>query len=144
MYQSGFGNEFATEALPGAFPARGTPQRVNYGLYAEQFSGSAFTVPRHHQKRSWLYRIRACCTSRLPRAQGLVRHAPFDEAPVPPKAGGLQLSPTTSLAPSGELQRIHGATRQAAARLAGVRASREKPVALPAPFVTPLRPHRGG
>src|SRR5688500_2783253 len=59
MYQSGFGNEFATEALPGALPERGnSPQRVKYGLYAEQFSGSAFTVPRPMQKRSWLYRIR--------------------------------------------------------------------------------------
>ena len=59
MYHSGFGNEFATEALPGALPARGnSPQRVQHGLYAEQFSGSPFTVPRHLQKRSWLYRIR--------------------------------------------------------------------------------------
>jgi hypothetical protein len=34
---SGFGNEFATEALPGALPAhRNSPQRVAYGLYAEQ------------------------------------------------------------------------------------------------------------
>src|ERR1051326_2983573 len=59
MYQSGFNNEFATEALPGALPARGnSPQRVKYGLCAEQFSGSPFTAPRHMQKRSWLYRIR--------------------------------------------------------------------------------------
>ena len=59
MYQSGFNNEFATEALPGVLPARGnSPQRVKHGLYAEQFSGSPFTAPRHMQKRSWLYRIR--------------------------------------------------------------------------------------
>jgi hypothetical protein len=27
------------------------------GLYAEQLSGTAFTVPREHNQRSWLYRI---------------------------------------------------------------------------------------
>lgn len=58
-YQSGFGNHFATEALPGALPqGRNSPQRCPYGLYAEQFSGTAFTVPRHANRRSWLYRIR--------------------------------------------------------------------------------------
>ncbi|HEY1229850.1 MAG TPA: homogentisate 1,2-dioxygenase, partial [Ramlibacter sp.] len=56
---SGFGNEFATEALPGALPAhRNSPQRVAYGLYAEQISGTAFTAARSHNRRSWLYRIR--------------------------------------------------------------------------------------
>src|SRR5438067_12816952 len=55
---SGFGNEFATEALPGALPAhRNSPQRVAYGLYAEQLSGTAFTAPRGHNRRSWPYRI---------------------------------------------------------------------------------------
>jgi homogentisate 1,2-dioxygenase len=58
-YQSGFGNHFATEALPGALPqGRNSPQRCAYGLYAEQFSGTAFTAPRHSNRRSWLYRIR--------------------------------------------------------------------------------------
>ena len=58
-YMSGFGNEFATEALPGALPRhRNSPQRVAYGLYAEQLSGTAFTAPRSHNRRSWLYRIR--------------------------------------------------------------------------------------
>ncbi len=58
-YLSGFGNEFATEALPGALPdARNSPQRAAYGLYAEQLSGTAFTAPRHANRRSWLYRIR--------------------------------------------------------------------------------------
>ncbi len=58
-YQSGFGNEFATEALPGALPQhRNSPQQVAYGLYAEQLSGTAFTAPRSHNRRSWLYRIR--------------------------------------------------------------------------------------
>jgi homogentisate 1,2-dioxygenase len=58
-YQNGFGNEFGTEVLEGALPTgRNSPQRCGYGLYAEQFSGTAFTVPRHANRRSWLYRIR--------------------------------------------------------------------------------------
>src|SRR5579863_10756288 len=58
-YQSGFGNHFATEALAGALPVgRNSPQRCPYGLYAEQYSGTAFTAPRHANRRSWLYRIR--------------------------------------------------------------------------------------
>ena len=44
-YMSGFGNSFETEALPGALPmGRNSPQRCAYGLYAEQLSGSPFTV----------------------------------------------------------------------------------------------------
>src|SRR6059058_5008487 len=58
-YQSGFGNEFATEALGGALPVgRNSPQRCAYGLYAEQLSGTAFTALRADNRRSWLYRIR--------------------------------------------------------------------------------------
>ena len=46
-YQSGFCNEFSSEAVPGALPAGvNSPQRVPFGLYAEQLSGTAFTVPR--------------------------------------------------------------------------------------------------
>ncbi|TVL90581.1 homogentisate 1,2-dioxygenase [Streptomyces sp. SAJ15] len=56
---SGFGNEHSSEAVPGALPlGRNSPQRAPLGLYAEQLSGSAFTEPRHHNRRSWLYRIR--------------------------------------------------------------------------------------
>ncbi|HRQ65442.1 MAG TPA: homogentisate 1,2-dioxygenase [Xanthomonadaceae bacterium] len=58
-YQSGFGNEFANEAVQGTLPVgRNSPQKAPYGLYAEQLSGSAFTAPRHANRRSWLYRIR--------------------------------------------------------------------------------------
>ncbi|GAB0119789.1 homogentisate 1,2-dioxygenase [Acidisoma sp. 7E03] len=58
-YLSGFGNDFETEALPGALPqGQNSPQRCNYGLYAEQLSGSPFTAPRGANERSWLYRIR--------------------------------------------------------------------------------------
>jgi homogentisate 1,2-dioxygenase len=60
---SGFGNEFATEALAGALPGgRNSPQRCPFGLYAEQFSGTAFTAPRQANRRSWLYRIRPAVT----------------------------------------------------------------------------------
>ncbi len=56
-YQSGFGNSFASEAVPGALPVgRNSPQQVAHGLYAELLSGSAFTAPRHSNQRSWLYR----------------------------------------------------------------------------------------
>ncbi|ARP89204.1 homogentisate 1,2-dioxygenase [Bordetella genomosp. 9] len=59
QYQTGFGNSFATEALPGALPVgRNSPARCPYGLYAEQLSGTAFTAPRAENRRSWLYRIR--------------------------------------------------------------------------------------
>jgi homogentisate 1,2-dioxygenase len=62
---SGLGNEFATEALAGALPrAQNSPQRCPFGLYAEQFSGTAFTAPRHANRRSWLYRIRPAVTHR--------------------------------------------------------------------------------
>ena len=56
---SGFGNEFATEALPGALPpGQNAPQRHKRGLYAEQISGTPFTAPRREARRTWLYRIR--------------------------------------------------------------------------------------
>ncbi|MEU0843434.1 homogentisate 1,2-dioxygenase [Streptomyces sp. NPDC005962] len=58
-YVSGFGNEHTSEAVPGALPVgRNAPQRAPLGLYAEQLSGTAFTEPRAHNRRSWLYRIR--------------------------------------------------------------------------------------
>ena len=64
-YQSGFGNEFATEALSGALPVgQNSPQRAPYGLYAEQLSGTAFTAPRGANRRSWLYRIRPAAVHR--------------------------------------------------------------------------------
>lgn len=58
-YMPGFGNDFETETLAGALPqGQNSPQKCNYGLYAEQLSGSPFTAPRGTNERSWLYRIR--------------------------------------------------------------------------------------
>src|SRR3974390_3237262 len=62
-YQSGFGNAFSSEALPGALPqGQNSPQRCPYGLYAEQLSGTPFTAPRGANARSWLYRMRPSVT----------------------------------------------------------------------------------
>lgn len=81
-YQSGFGNEFETEALRGALPReQNSPQKPPYGLYAEQLSGAPFTVPQKHQLRSWLYRI-------LPS----VKHPPFKPYAKAP-AGDTSASP---------------------------------------------------
>lgn len=58
-YMPGFGNDFETEALPGALPhGINSPQKCNYGLYGEQLSGTAFTAPNHQSERTWCYRIR--------------------------------------------------------------------------------------
>ena len=58
-YMPGFGNDFETEALPGALPqGMNSPQKCSYGLYAEQLSGTPFTAPRSRNERTWCYRIR--------------------------------------------------------------------------------------
>ncbi len=87
QYQAGFGNECVTEALPGALPkGQNSPQKPAYGLYAEQFSGTAFTAPRATNRRSWLYRIRPSVMhhpfKQIP--NGLWRSTPFDEVAVSP------------------------------------------------------------
>jgi homogentisate 1,2-dioxygenase len=86
-YQSGFANEFATEAVSGALPqGQNSPQKHPLGLYAEQFSGTSFTAPRATNRRSWLYRIRPSVTHKpfdeIPAR--LIRSGPFDEIPTPP------------------------------------------------------------
>lgn len=85
-YQSGFGNEFASEAIPGTLPVgRNSPQRVAHGLYAEQISGTAFTMPRHLNRRSWLYRIRPGAVHERfePMTEGAF-HNRFAEVPADP------------------------------------------------------------
>ncbi|MCS4295848.1 homogentisate 1,2-dioxygenase [Comamonas sp. BIGb0152] len=89
-YMTGFANEWATEAEPGALPlGRNSPQVAPLGLYAEQLSGTAFTAPRHSNRRSWLYRIRPGAMHEpfaplaLPRWKSHVTGG-FDEVPTPP------------------------------------------------------------
>src|ERR1039458_8317355 len=86
-YQSGFGNEFATEALQGALPVgQNAPQKHPLGLYTEQFSGTAFTAPRAVNRRTWTYRIRPSVTHRpyeeVP--SRLIRSGPFLETSTTP------------------------------------------------------------
>ena len=85
-YQSGFGNEFATEALEGALPVgRNSPQRCPYGLYAEQLTGTAFTAPRADNRRSWLYRIRpAAMHPPFERTDDRRLASAFGREPTPP------------------------------------------------------------
>ncbi|MGB7207673.1 MAG: homogentisate 1,2-dioxygenase [Pyrinomonadaceae bacterium] len=86
-YQTGFGNEFATEAVEGALPVgQNSPQRAPLGLYAEQLSGTAFTAPRASNKRTWTYRIRPSVLHK-PFQQienELFRSSPFDEIVTTP------------------------------------------------------------
>jgi homogentisate 1,2-dioxygenase len=88
-YNSGFGNSFETEALAGALPrGRNSPQKINYGLFAEQLSGSPFTAPQAANQRSWLYRIRPSVkhSGRYKKVdKGLIRSAPAarDESTLP-------------------------------------------------------------
>lgn len=87
-YMSGFGGSFETQAVAGALPVgQNSPQKTPFGLFAEQLSGSAFTAPRHENKRSWLYRLRPTASHApyQPYAGGkLLRSGPFDEVPASP------------------------------------------------------------
>lgn len=86
-YMSGFGNEFASEALEGALPKGcNSPQKAPYGLYAEQLTGAPFTAPRTENKRSWLYRIRPSVMHPpfKPANHKTLRSTPFDEVPANP------------------------------------------------------------
>ncbi len=86
-YQTGFGNECATEAIKGALPiGQNSPQRVPFGLYAEQINGTSFTAPRGWNRRSWFYRIRPSVMHKpyQPIGKGLVRGTPFHEIVTSP------------------------------------------------------------
>ncbi len=86
-YQSGFGNEFASEAVEGVLPrGQNSPQKVAHGLYTEQLSGTAFTAPRGVNRRTWLYRMRPSVAHKpfQPINPKRLRSAPFDEVPTPP------------------------------------------------------------
>src|SRR5438094_7277435 len=86
-YLSGFGNELASEALPGVLPqGQNAPQIPPHGLYTEQLSGTPFTAPRALNRRSWLYRIRPSAMHGAFRRieDGLIRTAPCPEAEPSP------------------------------------------------------------
>lgn len=86
-YMSGFGNEFATSAIPGALPEGGnSPQKPPLGLYVEQVSGTAFTAPRSQNRRTWMYRIRPSVVHQPYRRMdnGLWRSTPFNEVETTP------------------------------------------------------------
>ncbi|MDQ0841799.1 homogentisate 1,2-dioxygenase [Streptomyces sp. V1I6] len=99
-FSPGFGNEHSSEAEPGALPhGRNSPQRAPLGLYAEQLSGSAFTEPRAHNRRSWLYRIRpsAAHPPFVRVDNGHIRTAPFTE--TVPDPNRLRWNPLPAPAP---------------------------------------------
>jgi homogentisate 1,2-dioxygenase len=107
IYQAGFANEFASEAVPGALPAgRNSPQRAPLGLYAEQLSGTAFTQPRAVNRRTWVYRIMpSAAHQRFSRiANGTLRGTPFDE--IEPDPNRLRWDPLPL--PAGEADFIDG------------------------------------
>jgi len=86
-YMSGFGGHFESEAVDGALPrGRNSPQRPAFGLYVEQVSGTAFTAPRHDNRRSWLYRMRPTADHRPFERYGGARllSAPADHEPLAP------------------------------------------------------------
>ena len=79
----GFGNAIESEALPGALPpVQSSPRLPPYGLYAEQLSGTGFTAPRDHNRRTWVYRVRPSTQRRpfVPLAHPRIA-ASFDGAP---------------------------------------------------------------
>ncbi|PHH77303.1 hypothetical protein CDD82_3569 [Ophiocordyceps australis] len=58
-YQTGFGNRFASEAVPNVLPlGRNVPQRVKYDLYSEQLNGAPVISPRCAIQHVWMYRMR--------------------------------------------------------------------------------------
>ncbi|TFK35605.1 homogentisate 1,2-dioxygenase [Crucibulum laeve] len=58
-YQVGFGNRFASEAIPGTLPeGQNSPQKNKYDLYTEGMTGASFVAPRAENFNAWLYRIR--------------------------------------------------------------------------------------
>ncbi|KAL4962872.1 Homogentisate 1,2-dioxygenase [Aspergillus stella-maris] len=71
IYQTGFGNRFASEAIPGTLPiACNTPQRCKYDLVSEQLNGTPFVSSRASIQHAWFYRVRPSVVhgtlSRLP------------------------------------------------------------------------------
>lgn len=86
-YLSGFNNHFESEVFEGTLPkGMNSPQKVPFGLFAEQLSGTAFTAARHENQRSWLYRIRPSVLHGPFEliSNGHIAHRPFNEVPANP------------------------------------------------------------
>ncbi|GAA5876406.1 hypothetical protein JCM16303_003520 [Sporobolomyces ruberrimus] len=91
-YQVGFGNSFASEAIPEVLPiGQNSPQKVKFGLYAEQVTATAFVAPKAQNQKLWLYRMRPSVAH-----QGFVRIPDNEDlcsefSPLNPK---VSVSPT--------------------------------------------------
>jgi len=121
-YLCGLGSHHQTEAVEGALPAgQNSPQEAPFGLYAEQLSGTAFTAPRAHNLRSWLYRLRpsAMHSSFRRVGEGRLRTAPCLEvecspnrlrwAPLPMPAAADFLDGMATFATCGDARAQRGA-----------------------------------
>jgi homogentisate 1,2-dioxygenase len=87
-YLHGFQNHVETEAeINALISTRNSPQKVPYNLYAEQLNGTAFTVSRHQNLFSWLYRIRPSVV------HGEFKHYAQDKL-LPPPASADYTPPT--------------------------------------------------
>ena len=123
-YLHGLGGPHESEAVAGALPrGRNAPQRVPFGLYAEQLSGTSFTAPRAQNLRSWLYRLRPSAMHAAFRriGDGRWRSAPCSEAestpnrvrwgaPPAPEAPTDFLDGLATMATAGDARAQHGAS----------------------------------
>lgn len=92
-FQSGFGNELQSEAVPGALPiGQNSPQQPPLGLFSELVSGTTFSAPRAHNRRTYLFRVRP---SVLHGRFEPVDHANFLTPPLalPPSPNQLRWDP---------------------------------------------------
>ncbi|KAJ3825824.1 homogentisate 1,2-dioxygenase [Lentinula raphanica] len=92
QYQVGFGNRFASEAIPGVLPnGQNMPQKNKYDLYTEGMTGASFVAPRADNLNAWLYRIRPS-----------VAHQGFTKLPDNPdmESNFLPLNPKVHVSPT--------------------------------------------
>ncbi|KAF2811740.1 putative homogentisate 1,2-dioxygenase [Mytilinidion resinicola] len=93
-YQTGFGNRFATEAVPGALPSGGqnVPQKCRYDLYSEQLNGTSFISSRQSLQHVWMYRVRPSVAHRPLERMAL---SPDLEACFAPQNPNVHYTPLT-------------------------------------------------
>lgn len=87
-YLTGFGNYHESEAIAGLLPkGRNSPQKISNGIYAEQINGSAFTMSRESNLRSWFYRtMPSIATSNYENVEfNNFKTPPFSDAVVSPE-----------------------------------------------------------